>query len=64
MYFYPNRIKYKYHASKLRPISKVYWKIFIYGYLMYMISNDHLMSMNKALPLEINIIIIVITNLA
>ena len=33
---------------------KNYWKIFIHVYLMYRISDDHEMSMNKAL-VEVNI---------
>ena len=34
---------------ELKQNQKIYWKIFIHGYLMYGISNDHKMSMNKAL---------------
>ena len=39
-------------ASKLR--LKIYWKIFIHGCLMYRISDDHEMSMNKAEPVVSN----------
>ena len=43
-----------FYAWKLRPtFKKIYWKIVIHWYSMYMygISDDHEIGMNKALPI-------------
>ena len=50
------------YALKLRLTAKkkIYWKIFIHGYLMFGISDDNEMSMNKAYGLLcIGIIILI-----
>ena len=37
-----------FYALNFVQLQKIYWKLVIHGYLMYGISDDHEMSMNKA----------------